>query len=159
MAAGIISACLPTLLPVFLYCGRAFGLTQSALLPRREANAAPTIGGTGGSKDGYRSRSATLSSFTTRTDDDALDNAAENPLCGLRDSAESGGVVSHPVGLRAITTDNASEPSLRTDTLGYGHSATSYTVRRSGNNGDDVPLQGILVQTDFIKSTTKIALS
>ncbi|KAG6017688.1 hypothetical protein E4U43_000510 [Claviceps pusilla] len=120
---------IPQIWKLQLRMAEKIGLTLAfSLGSLREANAPPTVGGTGGSKDGYRSGSATLSSFTSRTDDDAMDNAAENPLCGLRDSAESGSVVSHHVGLRAITTDNASGPTLRIDTLGYGHSTTSYTV-------------------------------
>ncbi|KAG5983498.1 hypothetical protein E4U55_008020 [Claviceps digitariae] len=154
MAAGIISACLPTLLPIFLYCARTFGYTRSAVLPSRETDAPPTFGGTGGNKNRYKSGAATLSYLTTRTDN-SLDNAAGSPFYRLPEHAKSGSVVSHVVNLKGIATENSSEPTLRTDTLGYGHSVKTYALKEGGNNDADVPMQGIRIQTDFKKSTTK----
>ncbi|KAG5927994.1 hypothetical protein E4U42_001471 [Claviceps africana] len=156
MAAGIISACLPTLLPVFLYCARTFGYRQSAHLPRRETNAPPTFGGTAGGENRCKSGATILGAYVTETDDDSLDQAAENPFYRLSCSRESGSVVSQPVHRRDVTTDKSSEPTFRTDTLGYGHSVMSYALRPgSRNQDDDVPLQGIRVQTDFKTAATK----
>ncbi|KAG6010805.1 hypothetical protein E4U21_004193 [Claviceps maximensis] len=158
MAAGIISACLPTLLPIFLYCARAFGYSRSTVVPRREANAPPTFGGTGGSKDRYKSGSATLSPFTTlttQTDKKSSEKVVEIPFYRMPDGAESASVVSHPIDLRGIATEDFSMLVLRTDTIGYERSVKSYSLGVGENNDDDVPLQGIRVQTDFTKSTTR----
>ncbi|KAG5943477.1 hypothetical protein E4U59_000348 [Claviceps monticola] len=131
LSTGIISACLPTLLPIFLLFARSCGYSRSAVLPGRDANAPPTIGGTGGSKNKGRSGTATWNTFATRAhDDDGFERMAEG-CYRLRDSAESGdcSVASQHMNSCDSIPETSSHPSLRTDILGYGHSANSYTSR------------------------------
>ncbi|KAG5986615.1 hypothetical protein E4U52_008404 [Claviceps spartinae] len=158
LSAGIISACLPTLLPIFLLIARSCGYSRSTVLPGRDANAPPTIGGTGGSRNKGRNGTATWNTFAIRAhDDDSFERMTEGPCYRLRDSAESGGcsVASQHMNSCDSIPETSSHPTLRTDILGYGHSANSYTIKGAGNDDDDVPLQGIRVQTDFKTSTTK----
>lgn len=153
MAAGIISACLPTLLPIVLLCARAFGYTRSTVVPSRETDAPPTFGGSGQSKLKCKSATTTLSTCATgtRVDDDDSDKAADKPFYG----AESGSVASQPIDSSSVAPEESSEPTFRTDTLGYGHSVKSYTIKGASNNDDGIPLQGIRVQTDFKRSTSR----
>lgn len=155
MSAGIISACLPTLLPIVLCCARAFGFTRTASVPSRESHAPPTFGGSGGNKTKFRSSPNTLTNFSTRGEDDDSQKGVESPFYRLPDSTESDSVISHPVDSRSLTPEGTIEPHLRPDMKGYGHSVKSYTVKGNGSNDDDIPLQGIRVQKDFKSSTSR----
>ncbi|TWU74359.1 hypothetical protein ED733_006412 [Metarhizium rileyi] len=149
MSAGIISACLPTLLPIVLGCARALGLTRTSTIPGRETNAPPTFGGSGGNRDKSTSGSNTLTNFSTSAEDEDIHKHAENPFYCLSADAESESVISHPADSRTGTSETSLEPHLRPDTKGYRHSAKGYTVKGNEGHDDDIPLQGIRVQTDF----------
>ncbi|KAK9442530.1 hypothetical protein VB005_03593 [Metarhizium brunneum] len=156
MSAGIVSACLPTLLPIALCCARAFGFTRTASVPSRETNAPPTFGGSGGNKTKLKSGLNTLTNFSTRDGDDDGHQGEESPFCRMPDNAESESVISHAVDSRSETPEAALEPSLRPDMKkGYGHSVKSYTAKGDGSHDDDIPLQGIRVQRDFTSSTSR----
>lgn len=155
MSAGIVSACLPTLLPIVLCCARAFGITRTSSVPSRDPHAPPTFGGSGSNKTKLRSGPNTLTNFSTRGEDDDLHKGAESPFYRLPDNTESDSVISHPVDSRSLTPDASLEPHLRPDMQGYGHSVKSYTAKGNGSNDDDIPLQGIRVQKDFKSSTSR----
>ncbi|KAG8414808.1 hypothetical protein J3459_009657 [Metarhizium acridum] len=156
MSAGIVSACLPTLLPIVLCCARAFGLTRTASVLSRDINAQPTFGGSRGNRSKLKSGPNTLTNFSTRDGDDDGHKGEDNPFYGLPRNAESESVISHPTDSRSETPEAATlEPSLRPDTKGYGHSVKSYTGKGTGSHDDDIPLKGIRVQTDFTSTTSR----
>ncbi|KAK2594139.1 hypothetical protein QQS21_008138 [Conoideocrella luteorostrata] len=154
MSAGIVSACLPTLLPIVLRCAQAFGFTRTASAPSRDTFAPPTFGGSGGHKTKIKSGTNTLSTFSTRVDDEDGDKCVDSPFYRLPDSTESDSLASHRMDARNLTPEDPLETALRPDIHEYGHSAKSYTVKGNGND-DDIPLQGIRVQKDFKKSTSR----
>lgn len=161
MSAGIISACLPTLLPIALRFAKVLGYSRSASVPSGCSNAPPTFGGTGGSKPKYSRGSNNLTNFSTRADDADFPKTDSNPFYRLPDT-ESESVVSRelrPIDSRSDTPDTPLASKLRPDMKGYGHTVQSYTTNGDRSIDDDIPLQGIRVQTDLKQSSSKKRLS
>lgn len=156
MSAGIISACLPTLLPIVLCCARAFGHKRPTNAPIvREPNAPPTFGGSGGKPTKCKNPSTAMTTFGTQVDHDDPNKVADGPFYRLPDKVESDSVISQTAGSPSVASEESVEPHLRPDTQGYGHSVKSYTVKGNVSQEDDIPLQGIRVQRDFKKLTSK----
>jgi hypothetical protein len=139
MSAGIVSACLPTLRPVILLVGQSMGLKGSMF---RSTNASTGMSKTGGGTN--------LGPVTgTRT---ALESKADG-------GKEGGGPF-----YRLPDDPNASAQRTTTANLrpdhGYDYSvSTSAVASRKGDggslsSGDEIPLQGIRVDTDFKHSST-----
>ncbi|QUC22484.1 uncharacterized protein UV8b_06725 [Ustilaginoidea virens] len=154
MSAGIISACLPTFLPIVLCCARACGLGRAPSMPIQDSNAPPTFGGSGnkGNKNGVIS----FNSFASRTEDHDSEKATDGPFYRLQDIRETESVASRPVGSEAEThTGPLEQPPLRPDVEGYVRSVHTYTVKGNESSEDDIPLQGIRVQKDFQTGTLR----
>lgn len=147
LSAGIVSANLPTMLPVLRLFARYTGL-QSLL----------------GTVRGSASRSKTdrsaFSKGTSREDVEARPapnsepNGRGDAFYRLPDETESDGVVKNPNSspLSPVVDD------LRPDIKGYEFTVKSYksNTDRGDESGDEIPLQGIRVQRQFRRSTSGI---
>ncbi|KAF4120644.1 hypothetical protein GMORB2_2647 [Geosmithia morbida] len=128
MSAGIISACLPTLLPIINYIARRFGIRTP--LSRAVHS------------DG-RSKQSSSAPESKGNLTDVSTKRSSNNFYRLPDEEH----------------DNAPAPidsNLRPDGKEYGY--TIKTTGRGGkddDSGDDIPLRGIRVRTDFERTTMK----
>jgi hypothetical protein len=138
MSAGIVSACLPTMLPVISFGARFLGLKSPA-------------GSRVGSK-GYRANDKSnvfLQGGNQGNFPDTSSKGASNNFYRLPDGNSSDGT-------SRGAPSTALEAKLRPDS-----NACEYTVKchpsssRDDQSGDDIPLQGIRVDTKFRRSTVK----
>lgn len=135
MSAGITSACLPTLLPVLNAIARLFGV-KNPLTTRSS------------SKGQTKDQSTNVSTHMSRTVNlpDATAKRTSDNFYRLPDHDSDG-----PSSRTGSSTPI--ESKLRPDGRGY-----EYTVKsgdREEDSGDDIPLHGIMVQTEFERSTIK----
>lgn len=147
MSAGIISACLPTLLPVARVVGRYIGrmwffggvynTTASVFCSRGEA----VHGKSRRSRDGSQGSQVS----------DSHMNPKGKAFYRLSDKTDSDG--SGVQGSPIMPVD----ARLRPDTKGYVSTVKSFksSAGRDDTNGECVLLEGIHVHTDFVRSTTK----
>jgi hypothetical protein len=175
MSAGIISACLPTLGPVLSVFFRALGIKRSLLGSKNRTRG--TGGGTGatGAADplsstnnlGFANLKSAPASLSDRTEVElevppaggksvTKKGSARGPFYRLPDeyvSESSGDAAARPVdaNLRpdhgcayTVTTSHGRAPRGNMKGLGDGESWS----------GDDVPLRGIRVHTDFTQSAS-----
>lgn len=141
MSAGIVSACLPTLLPVARVIGKYTGLSR--LLGSAYSTTASifTRGETGAGKS-RRSRDAKGSQVS-----DSHMNPRSKAFYRLSDKTDSDGLSDGSV---AAPVD----AKLRPDTKGYVSTVTSYKAGdEERDEGDAILLQGIHVHKDFTRST------
>lgn len=141
MSAGIVSACLPTLGPILFLVGRKVGMTRSLL----------SAGGSGGGATKASSSKNTVSkssrSALDRADPDLSSGPSKKDSAGifyrLRDDNISG----------ETATNVAVDAQLRPK-HGYVYAVTSQPRKGDGESlsGDEIPLHGIRVQTDFKRS-------
>ena len=122
MSAGIVSACLPTCLPIVLVFLRFVGVKGPASVPGN--NEHPTIGGSGG-KQGRTSSKAVQSS---------TQDGGDGWFRRLSDDSARG--------------DGYSISKLRPDTKDFEHTANGFTSTSEGDK-DDIPLCSIRVEKEF----------
>jgi hypothetical protein len=148
MSAGIVSACLPTLRPVILIAGRALGLKGSIF---RSTNAS-----TGASN--LNSTNALSAVRKPRTQNGDFDSKA--------DGGKDGGPFYRLPDDGLSTGSGHTMDKLRPDMGGYEYSVSTSTglggvpIQKSKgdgdsfSSGDEIPLQGIRVETDFKHTST-----
>ena len=136
MSAGIVSACLPTLGPVMSFVFRSIGIKRSLLGTRHGVTA-----NISSSKNLGQSATPSLSD---RTDVD-LQKSTKKDTAGAFYRLSDGQV--------SAETTRAVDADLRPD-HGYGYSVTSQPTKGDGASlsGDEVPLHGIRVHTQFKRS-------
>lgn len=139
MSAGIVSACLPTLRPVLLWTGRSLGVKGSIF---RSGAASAAF-----SKGHGQSASRGTRSTGDRTDAELVSSkkGGNGQFYRLDDDNVSGDTNG------GLTTDAKLRPEH-----GYGYTVTSKPGKGEGDSlsGDEIPLQGIRVQTDFKHTTS-----
>ncbi|KAK4066786.1 hypothetical protein H0G86_004925 [Trichoderma simmonsii] len=145
VSAGIVSACLPTLLPVLRLFARSIGIKRNFLSPNR---------GTSGAKSSNLNKS-NLSGPSQNKSVNGLASESKRRASGsafyrLDDETESDGSLnngSHPVVMNS---------QFRPDTKGYKHTVKSSWMNEppADDTRDDIPLHGIRVQTEFEQSTS-----
>lgn len=138
MSAGIISACLPTLGPVMAFCAGKLGIKRTLLSSRN--------GGTthaSSSKNFAHSATASLS--------DRTEVELQKSSTSRKDGA--GAFYRLPDGQMSGETAGAVDSDLRPK-HGYKYTVTSQPGKGDGASlsGDEVPLHGIRVHTDFKQS-------
>lgn len=145
VSAGIISACLPTMLPVLRLFARSIGIKRNFLSPNR---------GTSGTKSSKLNKS-NLSGPSQNKSTNALAGESTRRSSGsafyrLADETESDG--SFNVDSQQVVMDS----KLRPDTKGYKHTVKSFRINEpsADETRDDIPLQGIRVQTELQLSTS-----
>ncbi|EOO00993.1 putative integral membrane protein [Phaeoacremonium minimum UCRPA7] len=140
MSAGIVSACLPTLRPVLLLFGRTLGVKGSIF---RSGAASAAF-----SKNHGQSASRGTRSTGDRTDAELVNSkkGKSGAFYRLDDDNLSGETTADGLPVDA---------KLRPD-HGYGYTVTSKPGKGEGDSlsGDEIPLQGIRVHTDFKHSTS-----
>ncbi|KAH8686414.1 hypothetical protein BGZ61DRAFT_454454 [Ilyonectria robusta] len=146
MSAGIVSANLPTMLPVLRLFARYTGLQS-------------LVGTVRGSASRSKADRSAFSKGTSREDAEArpAPNAEPNgrgdAFYRLPDDTESDGTVKKANSALSPVVDD-----LRPDIKGYEFTVKSYksNTDRGDESGDEIPLQGIRVQRQFRRSTSGI---
>ncbi|KAH6884890.1 hypothetical protein B0T10DRAFT_492944 [Thelonectria olida] len=150
MSAGIISACLPTMLPVMKFFLRITGLGR--LLSTVNGSSVPVFGSrTGTSTKGLSSQINPDSRQGTTSDS----NGRGDSFYRLPDETDSDGL-GKSGGI--VTTAAAADAKLRPDTQGYQFTVNSFksTSDQGNESGDDIPLHGIRVQKKFHQATSEV---
>jgi len=135
MSAAIVSACLPTLGPVMAFFFRMLGIKRSIL------------GSTGRGATGNLTSSKNVIKSTTMSLSDRTDIELQKPR---KDLSKAGAFYRLPDDQLSGETAKAVDAELRPD-HGYGYTVTSQPGKGSGDSlsGDEVPLHGIRVHTQF----------
>ncbi len=138
MSAGIVSACLPTLGPVFAVCATKLGIKRTLLTTRGERT-----NNTGSSKN-----------FTNQSGTGSMRDGADLELQKARKASGGAGFYRLPDSQMSSDTARPPDAELRPK-HGYGYTVTSQPGKGDGESlsGDEVPLHGIRVHTDFKQST------
>ncbi|RFU78637.1 integral membrane [Trichoderma arundinaceum] len=145
VSAGIISACLPTMLPVLRLFARSIGIKRNFLSPNR---------GTSGAKSSNLNKSnmsgPSQNKSTNALAGDSTRGSGGNAFYRLADETESDG--SFTVDSQQVVMDS----KFRPDTKGYKHTVKSSRINDfpADLTRDDIPLHGIRVQTEFQQSTS-----
>lgn len=136
MSAGIVSACLPTLGPVFSAAARKVGIKASVLRSR------------GTNDDSSKGQSITGRPMGDRTEVETAKskNSATGTFYRLSDDHGSRGTAAE-----YGPTDAGLRPEHRHE---YTVTSTPGKGERDSLSGDEIPLQGIRVRTDFKHSET-----
>lgn len=140
ISAGIISACLPTLLPVIRLLFKVIGIEQKLFSSQR---------GTNGASNGNKSNLSTLNPNKSTNADSTHRTNGDN-FYRLNDETESDG--SFTIDTQPVVMDS----QFRPDTKGYRHTTKSLRIDEppADLTRDDIPLNGIRVQTEFKQSTS-----
>ncbi|KAM0432971.1 hypothetical protein ACHAPT_004676 [Fusarium lateritium] len=149
MSAGIVSANLPTMLPVLKLVARFTGLSSLAGTVR--ASSRPTFGSKGDrSAKGLASREDT----NTGRISDSNSSSRGNEFYRLPDETDSDGLMKG-TGFGDLPTP--SDAKLRPDTKGYELTVKTYKSNpdRDDDSGEGILLQGIRVQREFEQTTTR----
>jgi hypothetical protein len=137
MSAGIVSACLPTLGPVFGFAASKMGIKGTLLTTRR--------GGTNNTSSSKNFGQSATGSVSDRNEVE-LQKARKG----------SAGAVFYRLPDNQVSTETTRpvDSELRPK-HGYGYTVTSQPGKGDGESlsGDEVPLHGIRVQRDFKQST------
>lgn len=158
MSAGIVSACLPTLLPIALVFLRCCGSKRAADSLPADSDVPLTFGGSGGKRSkGSKGSNRTPRKMdsTLRTQDDSRGGTMDaSSFYRLPDDTESGSIVSARVKPddEAATTTYL-DTKLRPDVQEYGLTARGFTAGTEDVDKDDIPLRAIRVQTEFKQSS------
>ncbi len=138
MSAGIVSACLPTLGPVLAMCTSKLGIKRTLL----STNRGGATGNTSGSKNFGQSATGSVSDRT------------EVELQKARKGSAGAVFYRLPEGQASGEPTQAVDSELRP---GHGHRYTVTSRPGQGDgeslSGDEVPLHGIRVHTEFKQST------
>lgn len=149
MSAGIVSANLPTMLPVLKLVARFTGLSSIASTVR--AGSRPTFGSKGDrSAQGLASREDT----NKGTRSNPSTSSRGDDFYRLPDETDSDGLMKGS-GFGDLAT--ASDAKLRPDTKGYELTVKTYKSNpdRDDDSGEGILLQGIRVQREFQQTTTR----
>ncbi|KAJ9148526.1 Integral membrane protein [Pleurostoma richardsiae] len=135
MSAGIVSACLPTLRPAIQLFGRTFGIKNSFFRGGSSVGQSKTGGG-------QASRGT-----VNQTDTELGRSKKTGVFYRLEDDNASGGTTE---------SGNPADSKLRPD-HGFSYTVSTKAGKGEGDSlsGDEIPLQGIRVQTDFKRTATK----
>lgn len=137
MSMGIVSACLPTLGPVTAVFLRKMGIKKTLFSSRGATNASA-------SNFGNMNSSAGLTRDRTDTETVKSKKDIAGPFYRLSDDNVSG---------ETATENVRADAELRPD-HGYAYTVTSKPGKADGGGlvGDEIPLNGIRVHTDFKQS-------
>ncbi|UNI22760.1 hypothetical protein JDV02_008621 [Purpureocillium takamizusanense] len=157
MSAGIVSACLPTLLPIVLLFLRWCGFKRDPSAIQVDGDMPLTFGGSGskdsqGSKGGRGKCSCGMDS-ALRTQNDA--RGGDTSFYRLPDDTESDSIVSGRVRADGEVPTTYLDSRLRPDVRGHEHTTRSFTSGGHGNTKNNIPMHSIRVDTDFQQSTYK----
>lgn len=151
MSAGIVSANLPTMLPVLKIVARFTGLSSLATTVRG-GGSRPTFGSKGdGSGQGLASREDTTKGSRSNSNT----SSRGDDFYRLPDEADSDGLMRGPGGFADVSTPAGAK--LRPDTTGYELTVKTYKSNpdRDDDSGEGILLQGIRVQREFQQTTTR----
>ncbi|KND95322.1 hypothetical protein TOPH_00002 [Tolypocladium ophioglossoides CBS 100239] len=148
LSAGIVSACLPTLLPIVLCCARWFGFKRSVESPVN-GNAPLTFGSTGNQSKFGNNRPRGVDS-NTRSEDNLSGERNSDSFYRLPDNTDSDDII-----FRAAEIGSDPLTSLRPDMKGCGHAVRSYRAKSAVDKKDDIPLHGIRVEKVLKQSASK----
>lgn len=140
ISAGIISACLPTLLPVIRLLLKTVGIKRNFFSSHRGTNGASNV-----NKSNLSSRNPNKSMNA-----DSTHRTNGNDFYRLNDETESDG--SFTIDTQPVVMNS----QFRPDTKGYRHATKSLRSDELSANliRDDIPLNGIRVQTEFKQITS-----
>jgi len=140
MSAGIVSACLPTLGPVFAVCANKLGIKRSLLTTRGERT----------------NNTSSSKTFAGQSGTGSMRDGADLELQKARKASGGAGFYRLPDSEMSGDTARAPDAELRPK-HGYGYTVTSQPTKGDGESlsGDEVPLHGIRVHTDFKQSTAE----
>jgi len=138
MSAGIVSACLPTLGPVMAFCAGKLGIKRSLLGTR-------SGGGTTGVSSSKNFAQSATGSVSDRT---------EVELQKATTSRKDGAGAFYRLPDGQVSGETARGDSDLRPKHGYKYTVTSQPGKGDGASlsGDEVPLHGIRVHTDFKRS-------
>jgi hypothetical protein len=138
ISAGIISACLPTLLPVIRLFLKTIGIKRNFFSSQRGTNGASNV------------NKSNLSNLNKSANADSTHRANGNDFYRLNDETESDG--SFTIDTQPVVMNS----QFRPDTKGYRNTVKSHRIDElpADLTRDDIPLSGIRVQTEFKQSTS-----
>ncbi|KAF4992347.1 hypothetical protein FGRMN_7240 [Fusarium graminum] len=147
MSAGIVSANLPTMLPVLRLVAKFTGLSSFASSVR--SNVRQTYGSKGDkSTKGLKSQDGTIAGRSRNSG-----SRSSNQFYRLPDENESAGLIKGTNYTEIAVPANA---RLRPDTDGYELTTTTFNARAdSGNESSDEMLQGIRVHKEFHHTSSR----
>ncbi|KAM0454389.1 hypothetical protein ACHAPV_008469 [Trichoderma viride] len=139
VSAGIISACLPTLLPVIRLFLKTIGIERNFFSSQRGTNSNSNVN---------KSNLGSLNPKSVNADSTHRTNG--NDFYRLNDETESDG--SFTIDTRPVVMNS----QFRPDTKGYKNTIKSHRIDElpADLTRDDIPLSGIRVQTEFKQSTS-----
>ncbi|KAM0563171.1 hypothetical protein ACHAPJ_000887 [Fusarium lateritium] len=148
MSAGIVSANLPTMLPVLRLFAKFTGLSSLASTVR--SNVRPTYGGSKGERStkGLKSHEDSGAGRSSNSG-----STSSNNFYRLPDENDSAGLIK---GATFTETTAQVNSKLRPDMEGYELTTKTYkSTPESGNDSSEEILQGIRVHTEFQQTTTR----
>ncbi|KAF7556381.1 hypothetical protein G7Z17_g1412 [Cylindrodendrum hubeiense] len=148
MSAGIVSACLPTMLPVLRLLVRYTGLEHLTSTVRGTSARSKT------DRSAFSKGLASREDVEARPTQNSNANGRGDSFYRLPDETDSDGVGKSG----DLGAASSSVGDLRPDIKGYEFTVKSYksNTDRGDESGDEIPLQGIRVQKQFRQSTTGI---
>ncbi|KAM0256583.1 hypothetical protein ACHAQJ_004870 [Trichoderma viride] len=146
ISAGIISACLPTLLPVLRLFAKSIGIKRNFLSPNRGTGKSSNLNKSNLSGPSQNKSVNALNSSAHRS----TNRSSGNAFYRLNDETESDG--SFTVDSQQVVMDSKFHPG----TQGYEQAVKSFSINELPANltRDDIPLNGIRVQTEIAHSTS-----
>ncbi|PNY24503.1 Uncharacterized protein TCAP_05561 [Tolypocladium capitatum] len=152
LSAGIVSACLPTFLPIVLYCARRFGIKRRVAL-QADGDAPLTFGSSGnpfkfGNNRSHRVESNTLS------EENLSGGRNSDSVYGFPNHTDSDEIVYRAAEMGSDTLASL-ESKLRPDMKGCGHAVRSCRAKGTVDKKNNIPLHGIMVQKVLKQSASK----
>ncbi|KAH6958201.1 hypothetical protein DER45DRAFT_213337 [Fusarium avenaceum] len=148
MSAGIVSANLPTMLPVLRILARFTGLSSLASTVR--SNARPTYGSKGDktlSAKGLKSHDGTRTGRSSNSG-----STSSNQFYRLPDETDSSGLIK---GVNYTGTTAPLPAKLRPDTDGFELTTTTYNAKGDGGNESSDEILGIRVHKEFHHTSSR----
>jgi hypothetical protein len=148
MSAGIVSANLPTMLPVLRIVARFTGLSSLASTVR--SNPRPTYGSKGDktmSTKGLKSHDGTRTGRSSHSG-----STSSNQFYRLPDENDSAGLIK---GTNYTETTVPLRAKLRPDTDGFELTTTTYNAKADGGNDSSDEILGIRVHKEFHHTSSR----
>lgn len=148
MSAGIVSANLPTMLPVLRILARFTGLSSLASTVR--SNVRPTYGSKGDktmSAKGLKSQDGTRTGRSSNSG-----STSSNQFYRLPDETDSSGLIK---GTNYTETAVPLSAKLRPDTDGFELTTTTYNAKGGGGNASSDEILGIRVHKEFHHTSSR----
>lgn len=153
MSAGIVSACLPTLLPIVLYCARWFGIRRSVASSPANGDA-PLTFGSGGNQSKFSNNRPRGVDSNTRSEENLSGERHSDSFYRLPDHTDSDDIIYRAAEMGSDPLTSL-ESKLRPDMKGCGHAVRSYRASNAVDKKDEIPLHGIRVQKVLKQSASK----